>query len=68
MKELKENDRPLNKRQLSDYLQCSLRQVDYLREKGLPSMKLGGMIRFDFESVRQWLKAQETQNNGQKAD
>lgn len=60
--------RPLNKKQLSEYLQCSLRQIDYLREKnGLPCMRLGGMIRFDFDSVRQWLKDQE-KRNGTKVD
>ncbi len=65
---MEDEKRPLNKRQLSEYLQCSLRQIDYLREKsGLPCMKVGGMIRFDFDSVRQWLKDQE-KRNGTKVD
>ena len=52
----------LNKRQIGEYLQCSQRQIDYLREQGLPFICLGGRIRFDLDNVKQWVKNREVQN------
>jgi excisionase family DNA binding protein len=42
---------------LANYMRCSERHVLALRHKGLPSIKLGHLIRFEPQAVRQWLAA-----------
>ncbi|MDO4856999.1 MAG: helix-turn-helix domain-containing protein [Thermoguttaceae bacterium] len=47
------------KKDVADFLKVSIRQVDVLREKhGLPSRRVGNMIRFDPEEVKQWVEKQ----------
>lgn len=54
---LNPNDRLMDKRGVAEMLDCSLRQVDALREKdGLPFMKLGGLVKFQREDVQRWLR------------
>lgn len=36
------------------YVRCSVRHVATLREQGLPYRKLGHLVRFDPELVKQW--------------
>ena len=63
-----ENVKLLNKKQMGEVLQCSVRQIDYLREKaGLPFVKMGGVIRFDLDSVKQWIKSNEQQTERKTA-
>ena len=40
---------------VSHFLGCSERQVYALRHEGLPSLRIGGLVRFDPERVREWL-------------
>ena len=55
-----EKETLLNKKQVCELLQCSCRQVDVLRERhGLPSLHVGGLIRFRLDSVRQWINDRE---------
>lgn len=50
----------ISKRDAAAILDCSLRQVDYLRENyGLPWFHLGEMVKFDTDEVRNWLQAQK---------
>jgi len=42
---------------LANYMRCSERHVLALRHKGLPSIKLGHLTRFEPQAVRQWLAA-----------
>lgn len=48
-----------SKKDVAQYLNVSLRQVDVLREKhGLPFRKIGSLIRFYPEEVEQWAQNQ----------
>lgn len=50
----------VNKREAATLLNCSTRQVDYLRENyGLPWTRLGEVIRFDVDDLQAWLEAQK---------
>jgi hypothetical protein len=40
------------------YARCSLRQVGYLREEGLPFVRIGRLVRFDPPRVTAWLLRQ----------
>lgn len=37
------------------FLRCSKRQVPRLREEGMPSIRVGGLVRFVPEQVTAWL-------------
>ena len=50
----------LKKNEVAKLLQCSPRQVDYLKKyKGLPYVEIGGLIRYDLESVKYWALNQQ---------
>jgi len=49
----------LTKAQAASFLQCSPRQVDYLRGRGLPWIRLGGEVRFFREDILSYLKARK---------
>lgn len=50
----------LDKEALAELFKCSKRQIDYLRERrNLPYVKLGGLVRFDLDCVKAWLKNQK---------
>lgn len=50
----------LNKKDVAEMLNCSVRQIDYLRQKnGLPFVRLGVNIKFRPESVEEWILKQE---------
>ena len=40
------------------YARCSLRQVGYLRNEGLPFVRIGRLVRFDPPRVIAWLLRQ----------
>ncbi len=42
-------------RDVARYARCSLRQVGYLREEGLPFVRIGRLVRFDPPQVTAWL-------------
>lgn len=46
----------LTKKQLAEKLKVSVYTIDRLRKKGLPAVKVGSNIRFDYEDVAKWLK------------
>ena len=55
----------VNKSAIADVLNCSTRQVDYLRENyGLPWIRLGEVIRFDMDDVLTWLESQKSTGPG----
>jgi len=37
------------------FTRCSIRQVGYLREEGLPFVRIGRLVRFDPSQVTAWL-------------
>ncbi|MCR5162623.1 MAG: helix-turn-helix domain-containing protein [Thermoguttaceae bacterium] len=46
-----------SKKEVAQYLNVSLRQVDVLREKhGLPFRKIGGLVRFYPAEVEAWVQ------------
>ena len=50
----------MNKKQMSEFLSVSPRQLDYLRERNsLPYLKIGGGVRFCREDVLKWLEGQK---------
>lgn len=44
---------------LARFLVCSERNIFFLRNKGLPSVRVGGLVRFDPQAVREWLARQD---------
>lgn len=46
----------VDKQQLAQQLGCSPAQVDLLRKKGLPTVKVGALARFEPAKVVAWLK------------
>jgi phage terminase Nu1 subunit (DNA packaging protein) len=42
---------------LSAYLGCSLRHLFNLRKRGLPSYRVGDMVRFDIVQITNWLNS-----------
>lgn len=53
---------------VANFLRCSERQVFSLRHKGLPSIQVGGLVRFDRTQVREWLGAGQEERAQQLAD
>ena len=52
---------------MCEFLKCSERKIDYLREKeGLPFIRIGSAIRFSIESVNQWVQTKTTSNEQDK--
>jgi hypothetical protein len=51
---------------LANYLRCSDRQVFNLRKLGMPSVLVGGLVRFDVHQVQEWLDRR--QERGGKDD
>lgn len=50
----------MTKKQMSEFLSVSPRQLDYLRERNnLPFLKIGGGVRFCREDVLKWLEGQK---------
>jgi excisionase family DNA binding protein len=42
------------------FLRCSKRQIPRLREEGLPSIRIGGLVRFVPDQVKSWLGLQDS--------
>lgn len=47
----------LTKKELAKNLKISLRTVDRLMTSGIPYIKIGKSVRFDFEAVMEWFKS-----------
>ena len=45
----------LTSSQLARFLGCSERHVFNLRKRGMPAYRIGEIVRFDLDQVRQWL-------------
>lgn len=45
-------------RDVARFTSCSLRQVGYLRQEGLPFVRIGRLVRFDPTRVTAWLLRQ----------
>ena len=52
-----EMEKLLTRFDLARLLNCSVRNIDLFRENGLPSLKLGHLVRFRYNDVVQWLEA-----------
>lgn len=46
----------LKKKELADKLKISVPMVDKLMREGLPRIKIGKSVRFEYEEVVSWLK------------
>lgn len=46
----------LKKKELADKLKISVPMVDKLMREGLPRIKIGKSVRFEYEEVVRWLK------------
>lgn len=46
----------ITKKELAKKLKVSVTTIDRRVEKGMPHYKIGRLIRFDFEEVKQWIK------------
>lgn len=46
----------LKKKELADKLKISVPMVDKLMREGLPRIKIGKSVRFEYEEVVAWLK------------
>lgn len=46
-------------KELAQFLGCSERQISRLREEGLPSLHVGGLIRFIPSRVMAWLESRD---------
>ena len=46
----------LKKKELADKLRISVPMVDKLMREGMPRIKIGKSVRFDYEEVVAWLK------------
>lgn len=50
----------INKKAVATMLNCSVRQVDYLRaNEGLPHVLIGSLVKFDPAEILKWLKRKE---------
>lgn len=47
----------LSRQELSDVIGASVASIDRLRQKGLPTIRVGTLIRFDRDQVLSWLQA-----------
>ena len=46
----------LKKKELADKLKISVPMVDKLMREGLPRIKIGKSVRFEYDEVVRWLK------------
>ena len=53
--------------ELAHYLVCTERNILFLRKRGLPAIRIGGLVRFDPEAVREWLARQDEPANPREA-
>lgn len=51
-------------RDVARFTRCSLRQVGYLRNEGLPFVRIGRLVRFDPPRVTAWLLRQSISLSG----
>ena len=52
---------------LATFLGCSERQIPRLRDEGLPSVRVGGLVRFVPTRVMAWLDGRPTANGDARA-
>ena len=46
----------LKKQELANKLNISVAMVDKLMREGMPKLKIGKSVRFDYEQVLKWIK------------
>lgn len=46
----------ITKKELADKLHVSVSTIDRLMVKGLPVVKIGNAVRFEYEPVVEWIK------------
>ena len=49
----------MSKKRLAKVLSISERKIDEDKKKGMPHVKLGTAVRYDFEKVMKWYKEME---------
>ena len=55
-------DEVLTKEGIAKLLKVTERTIDKMREKGMPSFKVGTKVRFRKEKVIQWLEERESKD------
>ena len=65
--ELKSNDQLWSTKDLAKFLGCSERQIPRLRDEGLPSVRVGGLVRFVPSRVMAWLDGRPTASRDDRA-
>lgn len=48
----------LNKKQMAEYLKVHPNTVDRMVKHGMPAFKFGGLVRYDLDDVKKWIKEQ----------
>lgn len=48
----------LNKKQMAEYLKVHPNTVDRMVKNGMPAFKFGGVVRYDLDDVKKWIKEQ----------
>lgn len=56
-------DKLINTNELSGMLGVSPMTIFRLREKGMPTIKVGNSIRFDWEKVKSWMESRGEEKN-----
>lgn len=54
--------------ELRDYLKVSRATIFRLKDQGMPSVKLGGSLRFDPAEVQKWIQAQAAETQIQRGE
>jgi excisionase family DNA binding protein len=52
----KAGDKMIKKQELANKLNISVPMVDKLMREGMPRVKIGKSVRFDYDEVLKWLK------------
>jgi excisionase family DNA binding protein len=47
----------INTNELSELLGVSIMTISRLRKKGMPSLKIGGSVRFDPAKINEWMQS-----------
>ena len=56
----------LNKKQMAEYLKVHPNTVDRMVKHGMPAFKFGGLVRYDLDDVKKWIKEQSEKEKEKK--
>ena len=55
-----------NKKQMAEYLKVHPNTVDRMVKNGMPAFKFGGVVRYDLDDVKKWIKEQSEKEKEKK--